>query len=203
MRLEVENLSCARAGRTVFTGLSFALGPGDGLLVRGGNGTGKSSLLRLIAGLDEAASGRILYRDHQADQSPGELCHYLSHADAVKPALTLAEHLHFFAAVLGAQALHAKDIAAALSSVDLADLSDLPARYLSAGQKRRLALSRLVLTKRPLWLLDEPTTVLDTASVSRFEALLADHLRQGGMAIATTHESLAIPNARTLHLGAQ
>ena len=199
MRLEVNELACVRAGRPVFAGLSFALGRGEGLLVRGANGAGKSSLLRILAGLDEAQSGRALIGEERLS---ARASHYIAHSDAVKPAMTVAEHLRFFSQLLGAPANRQERITEALAALDLAALHDTPARYLSAGQKRRLALTRLLLARRSLWLLDEPTATLDSSSLHRFETIIAAHRADGGMVIATTHEALAIPGALSLTLAA-
>lgn len=202
MRLEVDNLNCVRAGRPVFVGVAFALTMGEGLLVRGANGAGKSSLLRILAGLDEANGGRITWSGGTDALPLPHSVHYLAHADAVKTALTVEEHLGFYANLLGRKRYDGGDFGKALDGFDLATLRHTPARYLSAGQKRRLALARLLLIERPLWLLDEPTAVLDQASTARFEEHLAAHCRKGGMVIATTHDALSIPDARTLNLGA-
>ncbi len=199
MRLEVSELACVRAGRPVFAGLSFALDKGEGLLVRGANGAGKSSLLRILAGLDEAQSGKALIGEERLS---ARASHYVAHSDAVKPAMTVAEHLRFFSQLLGAPDNSEERLAAALAALDLAALHDTPARYLSAGQKRRLALTRLLLARRTLWLLDEPTATLDSSSLHRFETIIAAHRAEGGMVIATTHEALAIPGALSLTLAA-
>lgn len=201
MRLDVHELSCTRAGRAVFAGVSFSLRAGEAMIVRGANGAGKSSLLRLLAGLDEAEGGDILVDGESASEALRQATHYLAHADAVKASLTVEEHLDFFAALLGKTA-GSLSTAAAIEAYDLGALRLTPVRYLSAGQKRRLALARLLVAKRPLWLLDEPTGVLDQASTARFEENLAAHCRDGGMAIAVTHDPLTMPGARTLRLGA-
>jgi len=201
MRLDVHDLSCTRAGRAVFAGISFSLGAGEAMIVRGANGAGKSSLLRILAGLDEAEAGDILVDGKSAGEALPQMTHYLAHADAVKHPLTVEEHLDFFASLLG-KVEGSFTTAAAIEAYDLSTLRLTPARYLSAGQKRRLALARLLVSRRPLWLLDEPTGVLDQASTARFEENLAAHCRHGGMAIAVTHDPLTMPGARTLRLGA-
>lgn len=199
MRLAVSDLACMRAGRPVFAGLAFTLDPGEGLLVRGANGSGKSSLLRILAGLDPAHTGKALLG--KVPVSPRD-SHYMAHSDAVKPALSVAEHLLFFMALLGTPTDGGARLDQALAALDLAALRQTPARYLSAGQKRRLALTRLLLAERPLWLLDEPTAALDSATIRRCEGLIAHHRAAGGMVIATTHDTLALPDARTLELSA-
>lgn len=196
--LEARELACLRGERVVFAGLSFALEAGAALLLTGANGAGKSSLLRLLAGLIPPAEGMLLWQrqDALADRTAhARRLRYLSHQDALKPALTARENLAFFARLWGG------DAEAALAALDLLPLADLPARVLSAGQKRRLALARLALgADAPLWLLDEPTVGLDTASVARLGALLARHRAAGGMVIAATHLPLPLPDARELRL---
>lgn len=194
---EGRDLACIRGERAVFAGLSFALGAGGALLLTGSNGAGKSTLLRVLAGLLPAAEGQLLWdgADVAADRpAHARRLRYLSHQDALKPALTARENLVF------ARAAHGGDIGAALESVGLGKLADLPARVLSSGQKRRLALARLALAPAALWLLDEPTTGLDTASVERLGGLLARHRGQGGMVIAATHLPLPLPEAGELRL---
>lgn len=196
--LEARELACLRGERVVFAGLSFALEAGAALLLTGANGAGKSSLLRLLAGLIPPAEGVLLWQgqDALADRAAhARRLRYLSHQDALKPALTARENLAFFARLWGG------DAGAALAALDLLPLADLPARVLSAGQKRRLALARLALgADAPLWLLDEPTVGLDTASVARLGALLARHRAAGGLVIAATHLPLPLPDARELRL---
>jgi heme exporter protein A len=196
--LEARELACLRGERVVFAGLSFALEAGAALLLTGANGAGKSSLLRLLAGLIPLAEGALLWQGQDALADRGahaRRLRYLSHQDALKPALTARENLAFFARLWGG------DEEAALAALDLLPLADLPARVLSAGQKRRLALARLALgADAPLWLLDEPTVGLDTASVARLGALLARHRAAGGLVIAATHLPLPLPDARELRL---
>jgi heme exporter protein A len=195
--LEGEELACWRGERAVFAGLRFAVPPGGALLLTGANGAGKSSLLRLLAGLIPAAEGRLLWQgeDALADRvAHARRVRYLSHADALKPSLTARENLAFFARLWGGE------VAPALEALGLAELADLPARVLSSGQKRRLALARLALAPTPIWLLDEPTVGLDAASVGRLGALLAAHRARGGLVLAATHLPLPLPDARELRL---
>src|SRR5688572_18907343 len=153
MRLVAEDIACQRGGREVFTGLSFAVDKGEALLVTGRNGAGKSSLLRIIAGLVRLAAGRLTLQGGNAESNIAEQAHYVGHQDPVKGALSVAENLTFWSSYLGGK----PDIRTALKTVGLDGLADLPAAYLSAGQRRRLSIARLVAVKRPLWLLDEPT----------------------------------------------
>jgi heme exporter protein A len=194
--LEAEGLAVIRGERLVFAGVSFALRPGGALLLTGPNGAGKSTLLRLLAGLLPPAAGKLRWAgaDALADLPAHALrLHYLGHQDAVKPGLTVAENLRFWGSTAA--------IARALPAVDLAPLAELPARMLSAGQRRRLALARLLLREAPLWLLDEPSTGLDAASVVRLGQLLAAHRAAGGMVVAATHLPLPLADAASLTLG--
>jgi heme exporter protein A len=195
--LEGQELACWRGERAVFAGLSFTVAPGQAVLLTGPNGAGKSSLLRLVAGLIPPAEGRLLWRgeDALADRvAHAARLRYLSHADALKPSLTAAENLSFYARLWGGQ------VGPALAALGLAELADLPARVLSSGQKRRLALARLALAPAPLWLLDEPTVGLDAASVERLGALMASHLAAGGSVLAATHLPLPLPSPGELKL---
>lgn len=197
MQLVAENLSCERGGRNVFTGLRFSVRSGEALAVTGRNGTGKSSLLRMIAGLVRAAGGRISLKNGAADLSLAEQCHYVGHLDAAKPSLTVAENLSFWSAYLGGA-----NVRKALDAVGLADLAGLPAGYLSAGQKHRLAIARVIAAKRPIWLLDEPNAALDDASQKQLAAIMRGHLTSGGIIVAATHGPLGLSRAKTLRLGA-
>ncbi|MBX9701098.1 MAG: heme ABC exporter ATP-binding protein CcmA [Acetobacteraceae bacterium] len=195
--LEARELACLRGERAVFAGLSFTVAPGAALLLTGANGAGKSSLLRLLAGLLPPAEGALLWNGAEtlADRAAhARRLRYVGHGDALKPALTARENLDFYARLWGG------DAAAALEALGLAALAELPARVLSAGQKRRLGLARLALAPAPLWLLDEPTTGLDAASVGRLGALLARHRAGGGMVVAATHLPLPLPDAAELRL---
>jgi len=199
MQLSGENLACERGGRLVFRVLSFKVAGAEALLVTGRNGAGKSSLLRMVAGLVRVAAGHLALEGGDPEAELGEQAHYLGHLDALKPALTVAENLRFWAEFLGGEG----DIAPALQAVDLAPLADLPAAYLSAGQRRRLSIARLVAVKRPIWLLDEPTSALDTASQARLAGLMRGHLSGNGLIVAATHGAIGLEGARELKMGVE
>ena len=198
MQLKADNLVCSRGGREVFAGLNFSLPGGEALVVTGRNGAGKSSLLRIIAGLVHIADGRLELDGGEADASIGEQSHYVGHQDSVKPSLTVGENLKFWARYLGAGE---RTIDHALQAVELAPLADLPAAYLSAGQRRRLSIARLVAVPRPLWLLDEPTSALDVPSQNRLADLMRSHLAGGGMIVAAAHGPIGLERARELKMG--
>jgi heme exporter protein A len=206
MRLMGHDLSCIRGGREVFTGVNFSVAAGEALAVTGRNGAGKTTLLRLIAGLLEAAGGRLELSGGEADATLAEQAHYLGHRDALKPALSVRENLEFWYAFLGdrdaSTASTASATTSALETVGLGALAGLPAAYLSAGQRRRLAIARLVAAPRPIWLLDEPTAALDAASQQRLAELMRSHLAGGGMIVAATHGPLGLEGAGELRLGA-
>lgn len=193
--LSAKGLACRRGGRTVFSGLGFSLGAGQALAVTGPNGAGKSSLLRLIAGLLPAESGTLSLKGGDAERSIGEQAHYLGHQDALKSSLSVAENLSFWIDYLGGAA-RARD---ALAEMGLRDIADLPAGFLSAGQRRRLSLARLVAIPRPVWLLDEPSTALDRNAQTMLARIMRDHLKDGGLIVAATHAPLGI-KARELKL---
>jgi heme exporter protein A len=198
MQIRGENLSCSRGGRGVFAGLNFSLSSGEALLVTGRNGAGKSSLLRMIAGLICISAGQVEVTGGAEDAPLAEQTHYLGHQDALKPSLSVAENLGFWAAYFGALP---DAVEPALEAVDLAGLADLPAAYLSAGQRRRLAIARLNAAPRPLWLLDEPTSALDEPSQKRLAELMRGHLAGGGMIIAAAHGPIGLDRAREIKLG--
>ena len=197
MELQGDQLACNRGGREVFSGVSFNLPAGEALVVTGRNGAGKSSLLRMVAGLVRVAAGQLALKGGTPDIPIAEQAHYLGHLDAMKPALTVGENLQFWTGFLGAR----RDTTSALEAVDLVPLADLPAAYLSAGQRRRLSISRLVAAPRPIWLLDEPTSSLDAPSQTRLAQLMREHLRTGGMIIAAAHGAIGLEPARELKLG--
>jgi heme exporter protein A len=197
MRLCALDLACHRGGRDVFAGLSFAVAAGEILAVTGRNGAGKSSLLRTIVGLVRIAHGKLILEGGDPELTIAEQAHYLGHQDALKPSLSVAENLQFWAGFLGSKAA---DIRPALATVGLDELADLPAAYLSAGQRRRLSIARLLAVKRPIWLLDEPTSTLDAAAQTRLTALMRAHLAEGGIVMAATHGPIGLGGAKELRL---
>jgi heme exporter protein A len=197
MQLSGRGGICVRGGREVFSGLDFEAVTGEAVAVVGHNGSGKTSLLRLIAGLLIPAGGTIALDGGDAELTLPEQCHYLGHRDALKPALSVAENLSFWADFLGGERC---DAAESLAAVGLDHAADLPSAYLSAGQRRRLSLARLLTVRRPVWLLDEPTTALDAAGQDMFGSLMRDHLARGGLIIAATHAPLGI-DSRELRIG--
>jgi heme exporter protein A len=198
MRLFGVSLACIRGGRNVFSGVDFSVASGSALLVTGRNGAGKSSLLRMIAGLLPPVDGKIVLEGGGDELSIAEQAHYLGHLDPVKPALSVRENLDFWAAYLGRGKA---TIDAALEAVGLDELAEIPAAYLSAGQRRRLSVARLIAAPRPVWLLDEPTSSLDRAAQERLHEFMHAHLATGGLIVAATHGPLSIAPAQELRLG--
>jgi len=215
MRLSADNLTCKRGGKKIFTGLSFAVRAGEALVLAGPNGSGKTSLLRVIAGYIQPTNGAVAVEGAEDPEAGiGEMCHFVGHLNGVKSHFTVRENLHFWAGYLDTQYLDGdsqgngekrgsadKLIGEALQGFALTGLDDIPAGYLSAGQRRRLCLARLLVAKRPIWLLDEPTVSLDAKSQSLVAKAVNDHLAGGGMVIAATHIELGLDNARELALG--
>lgn len=196
------DLACLRGSRMVFVGLDFALRPGGALLLLGPNGSGKSSLLRLMAGLLRPFRGDMNWRGVSLKAEPDALrghVHYVGHADAVKPVLTATENLRFWAAMDGKADPEAA-ARQALADLGAPHIADTPGRFLSAGQKRRLNLARVLAAPAPLWLLDEPTVALDKAGVKLLEGVIDAHRKAGGMVVLSTHADIALPGAVALHL---
>jgi len=187
MELRVDQLTCARGGVAVLSGVSFTLRAGSALVVRGPNGVGKTTLLRTVAGLQPAWAGSV--------SVPPEALAYAGHADGVKATLTVAENLAFWAAVQGVARIEP-----ALAAMEIGPLRDRRAAELSAGQRRRVGLARLMVTGRAIWVLDEPTVSLDAASVGLFGAMVRGHLGRGGAALIATHVDLGLPEAAVLDL---
>lgn len=196
MRIEVDALGSRRSGRRVFEGVSFALDAGQALVVTGRNGAGKSTLLAILAGSLNADQGRVAVSD-AGERTLPECLHLVGHRDGLKAALTARENLSFAGDLLGDAALSPED---ALDAVGLAHAAALPVAYLSAGQRRRVALARLLVARRPLWLLDEPTATLDAPAQERLLTLMHGHLATGGLLIAATHAPLDLPGATELRL---
>jgi heme exporter protein A len=201
MRLTADKITLERGGRQLFAGLSLNVEEGEALIVVGPNGAGKSSLLRAIAGFLPLAAGSLALQGGEPESSVGEQAHYLGHADALKGALTASENLAFWAGVLGGDSRRSAWLAA-LGRLGLAHVADFPVRALSAGQKRRVGLARLLVARRGLWLLDEPTVALDAAAQGLFSEVMREHLRSRGLIVAATHAPLGIEATRTLRLGA-
>jgi heme exporter protein A len=197
MRLSATDLACRRGGREVFAGVSFSVAGGESLTIRGRNGAGKSSLLRMTVGLVRIAGGRLALEGGDPELTIGEQAHYLGHLDALKPSLSVVENLRFWSDFLGAAAV---DLGEPLRAVGLDALADLPAAYLSAGQRRRLSIARLLAVKRPLWLLDEPTSTLDAAAQTKLGEIMRAHLAGGGIMLAATHSPLQLEGTRELNL---
>ncbi len=206
-----QELTCIRGDRLVFSDLDFSVSPGEALVVEGPNGSGKSSLLRLAAGLLRPAAGGLTWKGRPLAEDPDShhaRLHYVGHLEAVKPVFTVEENLHFWATMhggghggdRGGDRGVGQDVGAALERLGIDHLADMPAGFLSAGQRRRLNLARIIAAHAPLWLLDEPTTALDVSATAMVRDLIVEHVAAGGLVMMATHIHLDLPGARTLHL---
>lgn len=199
MQLIADGLAAERSGEIVVADISFALGDGEALVITGANGSGKSTLLRVIAGLMPPAAGSVRIEGSDEGAGIAELSHYLGHKNAMKPPLTVTENLAFWRDFAGEPHLA---IADALDMVGLSATATLPYGYLSTGQRRRIAIARLLVSYRPIWLLDEPTAGLDADSEAGFAELMGVHLEDGGIIVAATHQPLGLDGAAELKLEA-
>lgn len=197
MRLVADDISISRGERRLIQGLSFGVGAGEALVLTGPNGVGKTTLLRVLAGFIPPNAGAVRLEGAVDEASVGELAHYVGHANGVKAGLTVRENARFWVRYLGGDV---SNVEAVLENLYLAEIAEVPAGYLSAGQKRRLGLARLLLAERPLWLLDEPTAALDVASQALLSGFMQRHLDGGGMLVAATHGPLGLADARILEL---
>lgn len=197
MRLLGSELACFRGGRQVFSGLSFTVEAGEALVVLGPNGVGKSSLLRLVAGLVARSGGALSLEGGDPGLTIGEQAHYLGHQDALKPSLTVEENLGFWSRYLGSR----EGTRPALAAVGLDGIAQLPAGYLSAGQRRRLSIARLIAIQRPIWLLDEPTSALDASAQTHLAGFMRQHLAGGGLVVAAAHGPIGLEAPKELKLG--
>lgn len=209
MQLLAKDLVVDRAGRRIINKLSFAVSSGETLLLTGRNGAGKTTLIRTLAGYLTPMEGSISLQGFTEDRDQREACHYIGHLNADKASLTVLENLRFWQRYLGGGTIPASSdearekLWAALERFAIDPLADIPAGYLSAGQKRRLGLARLLVAYRPLWLLDEPTVSLDVQSTGLLAGVIESHLATGGLVVAATHLPLGLANARELKLGAK
>lgn len=202
--LSITDLACLRGDRLVFEALSTQLNPGDGLLLTGRNGSGKSSFLRMVSGLLEPFDGTILIngRNPYADwRATAPSVVFVGHEDPVKGALTVQENLSFWASLSEDAPLAKSQLSDIMRTLHLRHLANAPGTALSSGQRRRVSLARLMLSQADLWLMDEPTTGLDTDSVAQIEEVVADHRAKGGIVLLSTHVAFSLPNGRTLDMG--
>lgn len=206
VQLQIRDLVVARAGRRVIDGVSFDISSGEALLLTGRNGAGKTTLIRTLAGYLEPQSGAITLDGWDRERDIREACHYVGHLDSNKASLSVLENLRFWQAYLGGPASSTRpaqdQLWSALERFEIDPLADIPAGYLSAGQKRRLGLARLLVAERPVWLLDEPTVSLDARSTALLTGLIDAHVAAGGLVVAATHLPLGLGKARELRLGA-
>ncbi len=203
MQLAADQLAVTRGERFVFSGLSFSVSEGEALVLTGPNGSGKTTLIRVVAGLIRPAAGELRLEAGDAERTIGQHCHYVGHRGAVKTSMTVLENVAFWRGFLAKDSidrLPGRD-GAALDAFGLLELSHIPAGYLSDGQKRRLGLARLLLTRRRIWLLDEPYASLDAASQGILDSVLDRHLRAGGIAVIATHQPIDVSSQRELQLG--
>lgn len=207
MQLIVEQLRVVRGQRIIIDDLGFRVAGGDALLLKGPNGAGKTTLLRTLAGFLAPTAGKIRLEGGDDERDLAEQCHFVGHLNGIKASLTVIENLSFWAEYLAAappssrRGDQSSTVLDALDTFGLMDLADIPAAYLSAGQKRRLGLARLLIAPRPVWLLDEPTVSLDAGNVAILAKVIAAHVAGGGIAIAATHIPMGLASARELHLG--
>jgi heme exporter protein A len=201
VQLIAEKLAVSRGPRRVVNGVSFRLAAGEVLQLTGPNGAGKTTLMRAVAGFLALAGGTLQLEGAAADTPLAEHCHYVGHLNGVKARQTVAENLSFWSAYLSAGAVPPGRVEAALDAFGLMPLASIPAAYLSAGQKRRVGLARLLVAERPVWLLDEPTVSLDAASTAILAQLIAKHAAAGGLVLAATHTPLGLASVQELRLG--
>ena len=197
------SLTCERGGRRVFSGLDFKLAGGESLVLVGPNGSGKSTLLRLLAGLIKPTAGDLIWNGEGIIEDLEAHCgrlQFLGHCDAVKPVFSVAENVSFWASVMNGGSDVKQTTVNALKMFEISHLADIPGRFLSAGQKRRVNLARIVTSPAPLWLLDEPTTSLDKETILILENIISRHCENGGIVVISTHNEMRLPNCQVLDL---
>ena len=199
-KLQACNLGCIRGERKVFSGINFTLNPGESLIISGPNGSGKSSLLRILSGLLKPSKGELLWQGESVFQNIEgyrPLLNFVGHSDCIKPSMTVSEHLIFWSKLRGDQS----SVEEALEKTDLLNLAQTPGRFLSAGQKKRVSLARLLTSGAPLWFLDEPTVTLDSESEKILENLILKHRSCEGIVVVATHSNFKIDKAHKLNMG--